>query len=79
MKCPKCGTDNIETRSFCREYGAKLSLICAQCGLENLPEDKFCGKCGTKVRATGSESTREKVASNQENAPAPTVFADEQP
>jgi class 3 adenylate cyclase len=46
MKCPKCSTDNAETRRFCRECGEKLSLKCPRCNFENLPEDKFCGECG---------------------------------
>jgi class 3 adenylate cyclase/tetratricopeptide (TPR) repeat protein len=46
MKCPKCQTENPETRKFCSECGAKLLLICPQCGFENLPKDKFCGECG---------------------------------
>jgi class 3 adenylate cyclase/tetratricopeptide (TPR) repeat protein len=46
MKCPKCQTENPQTRKFCSECGAKLLLICPQCGFENLPKDKFCGECG---------------------------------
>lgn len=46
MKCPKCQTENPETRKFCLECAAKLVLVCAQCGTENLPADKFCGECG---------------------------------
>jgi len=69
MKCPKCGTENIETRSFCRECGAKLSLICAQCGLENLPGDKFCGKCGHSL-ALPAESMPSAPP-----PPEPTSFA----
>jgi len=46
VKCPKCQTENPETRKFCSECGAKLQLICPQCGFENLPKDKFCGECG---------------------------------
>ena len=46
MKCPKCHTENPETRKFCSECGARLLLICPQCGFENLPKDKFCGECG---------------------------------
>lgn len=46
MKCPKCEAENPETRKFCRERGAKLSLSCPQCGCENVPGDKFCGECG---------------------------------
>ena len=50
MKCPDCKTENPDTRKFCRECGAKLSLICAQCGFENVPGDKFCGECGKDLR-----------------------------
>ena len=50
MKCPKCQTDNPETRRFCRECGAKLSQVCPHCGSENLPGDKFCGECGHDLR-----------------------------
>jgi class 3 adenylate cyclase/tetratricopeptide (TPR) repeat protein len=46
MKCPKCQTENPETRKFCSECGSKLLFICPQCGFENLPKDKFCGECG---------------------------------
>ena len=46
MKCSKCQAENPETRKFCRECGAKLSLPCPQCGCENNPGDRFCGECG---------------------------------
>jgi class 3 adenylate cyclase len=46
MKCSKCQAENPETRKFCRECGAKLSLPCPQCGYENIPGDRFCGECG---------------------------------
>jgi hypothetical protein len=50
MKCPKCQTDNPETRKFCRECGARLLALCAECGFENSPGDKFCGECGHDLR-----------------------------
>ena len=50
MKCPKCSTENSETRKFCRECGAKLSQLCSRCGSENIPGDKFCGECGYDLR-----------------------------
>jgi len=46
MKCPKCQTENPETRKFCSDCGAKLLLICPKCSFENFPRDKFCGECG---------------------------------
>ncbi len=49
MKCPRCQDENPEARKFCRECGAKLSVICPICSFENLPGDKFCEGCGTKL------------------------------
>ncbi len=46
MKCPKCHSENLQTRKFCRECGTKLALICPKCNSENLLSDKFCGHCG---------------------------------
>jgi len=46
MKCPKCQTENPETKKFCRKCGANLSLLCPQCSCEYLPGDEFCGECG---------------------------------
>ena len=49
MKCPKCQTINPDSKKFCTECGAKLSLICPQCGAEFLPTEKFCGECGHQL------------------------------
>jgi class 3 adenylate cyclase/tetratricopeptide (TPR) repeat protein len=57
MKCPKCQTQNPETRKFCQECGAKLILVCPHCHFDNLPTDKFCGECGKSLAPAGKEST----------------------
>jgi len=49
MKCPKCQTENPETKKFCRKCGTRLSLQCPQCGSEYLPGDGFCGECGRNL------------------------------
>ncbi|HME42441.1 MAG TPA: adenylate/guanylate cyclase domain-containing protein [Syntrophorhabdales bacterium] len=49
MKCPKCQTENPETKKFCRKCGTRLSLQCPQCGSEYFPGDEFCGECGTAL------------------------------
>lgn len=50
MKCPKCQTDNPDSKKFCRECGAKLLVVCPQCSSEVVPQDKFCGECGYDLR-----------------------------
>jgi len=49
MKCPKCRTENLGTRKFCKECGTKLLLVCPDCHFENAPRDKFCGECGYQL------------------------------
>ena len=46
MKCPKCQTENPDTKKFCRKCGTKLVQVCPQCSSECLPGDEFCGECG---------------------------------
>jgi class 3 adenylate cyclase/tetratricopeptide (TPR) repeat protein len=46
MKCLNCDTDNLETRKYCLQCGARLSLLCPDCHFENQPGDRFCGGCG---------------------------------
>jgi class 3 adenylate cyclase/tetratricopeptide (TPR) repeat protein len=50
MKCPRCQTENPETKKFCRKCGTELSCICAHCGSKCLPDDEFCGECGHALR-----------------------------
>jgi class 3 adenylate cyclase/tetratricopeptide (TPR) repeat protein len=74
MKCPKCQTENPETRKFCRKCGEKLSKVCPQCGSENLPDDDFCGECGHNLSLPSKPSPRdfsldEKLAKIQRYLP----------
>ena len=46
MKCPKCQSENPDTKKFCRKCGTKLVQVCPQCSSECLPGDEFCGECG---------------------------------
>jgi len=50
VKCPKCQTENPETRKFCRDCGTRFAPICPQCNFENVPGDKFCAECGHDLR-----------------------------
>ena len=59
MKCPKCQTENPETRKFCRECGARLTLLCSKCNSENLPGDKFCGECGHNLTTPSEPVVKE--------------------
>ncbi len=50
MKCPKCLTENLETKKFCRKCGTQLSVQCPQCGSAYIPGDEFCGECGHQLK-----------------------------
>ena len=74
MKCSECQTENQETRKFCRECGAKLTLLCPQCSSKNLPGDKFCGECGHNLTLPSEPpikalSLDEKIAKIQRYLP----------
>jgi class 3 adenylate cyclase len=49
MRCPRCKTENPETKKFCRKCGAKLIRVCPQCNSEYFPGDEFCGDCGFQL------------------------------
>ncbi len=59
MECPKCHTENPDTRKFCYECGAKLLKICPGCGFNNLPRDKFCGECGHDLTLPSAPAVEE--------------------
>jgi class 3 adenylate cyclase len=50
MQCPKCQTENPDSKKFCRECGSDLILECPKCSSEILPSDKFCGVCRYDLR-----------------------------
>ncbi|MBN1386072.1 zinc-ribbon domain-containing protein [Candidatus Woesearchaeota archaeon] len=50
MKCQKCGKENREHDSFCRNCGestGREAFEC-ECGADVGKEDNYCGKCGMK-------------------------------
>lgn len=49
MKCPKCNTENSDSKKFCRECGSGLPLLCPACAAHILADDKFCGECGQEL------------------------------
>jgi hypothetical protein len=49
MKCPKCQSENPETKKICHECGTKLLKVCPKCAAESFPGDKFCGECGHQL------------------------------
>jgi class 3 adenylate cyclase/tetratricopeptide (TPR) repeat protein len=59
MECPKCQTENRETRKFCAKCGAPLAIKCSQCGSENLPGELFCGECGHPLSGTSKSALKD--------------------
>ena len=67
--CPKCGRDNRDDATMCRECGARLDpveekITCPICGTENLSDAKFCDKCGRKFGAAASLKPAPEVATS---------------
>jgi class 3 adenylate cyclase/tetratricopeptide (TPR) repeat protein len=74
MKCPKCQTENPETRKFCSDCGANLQLICPQCGFENLPKNKFCGGCGHQLEQEAVQKIEPAI--EEERKQVTVLFSD---
>ncbi|MCU0722085.1 MAG: zinc ribbon domain-containing protein [Planctomycetes bacterium] len=55
MRCPDCGSENLEGSKFCSFCSKKLpqSVRCPSCGGENLEGAKFCNLCGRRFDTEG--------------------------
>ena len=75
--CPKCGGENRDDATICRECGSKLEsssekrLFCSSCGTENVVGAKFCDKCGEPFDHPGVPASRKSGV--QERSIEPTV------
>ena len=52
VKCPNCGTLNLNTNNFCGECGTKLPKsadYCIDCDITFLNGEKYCTNCGKKL------------------------------
>ena len=75
MKCPKCGSDNIDKAKFCNECGQNLELKCPRCGVTNPPGSNFCNDCGHDLTQSFAAfpkdlSFDEKIAKIQKYLPS---------
>lgn len=65
-RCPKCGRENRDDATICRECGADLTFgnggaVCPVCGTENLSDAKFCDKCGRPFGSGSDKRTLESI------------------
>ena len=54
MRCPKCLSNNLEGRLYCRRCGLRLGDQCPACHFANDPGDLYCGGCGREIAAPAS-------------------------
>jgi len=71
MQCSNCHTENPDINKFCRECGAKLTLVCPQCQSKIQPDDRFCGQCGHQL-AVMSAPAHSKEPREENELPAPS-------
>ena len=70
MQCPKCLTENQETRKFCKKCGTRLPLVCPDCHFENEPGDVYCGDCGQSLI-----QPKESKHSHSQSQPPPVDYS----
>jgi len=59
MKCPVCGTQNIDGAVFCKQCGSKLRKSeCPRCKAAVEPDAHFCPMCGIRLLQRDEEVGR---------------------
>lgn len=84
MKCPTCGAENPENKTYCGDCGSKLVAICPKCQCKNPPSNKFCGDCGYELstptfhipKPSKRESRSTAVISDHERKYITILFSD---
>jgi len=74
IKCPECGTMNLDSSKFCINCGHELKkkekevivdepefspVVCPECGKENAESSKFCIGCGKNLKDDPVEAPKE--------------------
>jgi class 3 adenylate cyclase/tetratricopeptide (TPR) repeat protein len=80
MRCSKCGSDNREGASFCRECASPLAVKCASCGALSQPGSKFCDECGVALvdaaAPTPADTASAAVSAGGERRHLTVLFCD---
>jgi class 3 adenylate cyclase/tetratricopeptide (TPR) repeat protein len=56
MRCRNCSAENADSRRFCTQCAASLTLSCRKCGLENQLDARFCSQCAASLELEGARS-----------------------
>lgn len=46
MNCPRCSTEQDDSKRFCTKCGIGFGIICVRCETINRYDDLYCGSCG---------------------------------
>lgn len=70
VKCPKCGSDNVQGAKFCNDCGAQLeaagqTVPCVKCGSALAAGMKFCNECGAKQEKPSCANCKAELAPGQ--------------